>query len=232
MPIPDEPRPTLRALRLCRLVECRSLLQNGAILTAMALARGDEFQATVTVDFIVPMLKPRHPLTRLADGIEGLVGKAGMIFQCLKLCTRFQYQVTNTALTPQKPASHSRTGNPLWSALDLGLIIRHIQQCSTHSIQHNHVISDLKIRNIDCSVPSRYIVISKKEILSNYIAYLLVGAFACCFGTTASPATVFAGDTVHRTQARPVVFDNDADFDDTVALAALAELHIIGWIDL
>ena len=44
----------------------------------------DEFQATVAVDLIVPMLKPRHPLTRLADGIEGLAGKAGMIFQCLK----------------------------------------------------------------------------------------------------------------------------------------------------
>ena len=60
------------------------MCQNGAILTAMALARGDEFQATVAVDFVVPMLKPRHPLTRLADGIEGLVGKAGMIFQCFE----------------------------------------------------------------------------------------------------------------------------------------------------
>lgn len=50
----------------------------------MTLAGGDEFQATVAVDFVVPVLKSRHPLTRLADGIEGLVGKAGMIFERLE----------------------------------------------------------------------------------------------------------------------------------------------------
>ena len=35
-----------------------------------------------------------------------------------------------------------------------------------------------------------------------------------------------------RAHAHPVVFDTDADFDDTVALAALAEQHIKGEIDL
>jgi purine nucleosidase len=40
------------------------------------------------------------------------------------------------------------------------------------------------------------------------------------------------GDRGSRAHQRPVIFDTDADFDDTVALAALAEQHIKGLIDL
>lgn len=36
----------------------------------------------------------------------------------------------------------------------------------------------------------------------------------------------------HNAHARPVIYDNDADFDDTVTLAALAEQHLEGRIDL
>jgi purine nucleosidase len=40
------------------------------------------------------------------------------------------------------------------------------------------------------------------------------------------------GDRGVRGHQHPVIFDTDADFDDTVALAALAEQHINGVIDL
>ena len=39
-------------------------------------------------------------------------------------------------------------------------------------------------------------------------------------------------DRGRRAHQQPVIFDTDADFDDTVALAALAEQHIKGLIDL
>ena len=40
------------------------------------------------------------------------------------------------------------------------------------------------------------------------------------------------GNRSNRAHQHPVIFDTDADFDDTVALAALAEQHIKGLIDL
>ena len=40
------------------------------------------------------------------------------------------------------------------------------------------------------------------------------------------------GDGSVRRHQHPVIFDTDADFDDTVALAALAEQHLKGLIDL
>ena len=49
----------------------------------------------------------------------------------------------------------------------------------------------------------------------------------------AATAGVAVGKNDHqRGYAPPVIFDNDADFDDTVALAALAEQHLKGHIDL
>jgi purine nucleosidase len=58
----------------------------------------------------------------------------------------------------------------------------------------------------------------------------LMGAIAAALVLNTAALPVYGHDQGSR--PRPVVFDNDADFDDTVALAALAEQHIKGRIDL
>jgi inosine-uridine nucleoside N-ribohydrolase len=60
----------------------------------------------------------------------------------------------------------------------------------------------------------------------------LVGIIACVSVIGAGAGATVEGEGGNRAQARPVIFDTDADFDDTVALAALAEQHIKGRIDL
>jgi purine nucleosidase len=59
----------------------------------------------------------------------------------------------------------------------------------------------------------------------------LVGMIACVSVIVAGAGATVEGEAGHSSQARPVIFDTDADFDDTVALAALAEQHIKGQID-
>jgi purine nucleosidase len=59
---------------------------------------------------------------------------------------------------------------------------------------------------------------------------LMVGILgAVCIVTTTSAVAVGNNNDPY---ARPVIYDHDADFDDTVALAALAQQHLDGRIDL
>jgi purine nucleosidase len=63
------------------------------------------------------------------------------------------------------------------------------------------------------------------------LTFVLVAMLACvCVSTPAAMPAVQREDGRHH--ARPVIHDMDADFDDTVALAALAEQHLQGRIDL
>ena len=59
---------------------------------------------------------------------------------------------------------------------------------------------------------------------------MLVGSFVAILTICGSAQA--DGDRGSRAHQHPVIFDTDADFDDTVALAALAEQHIKGQIDL
>ena len=64
----------------------------------------------------------------------------------------------------------------------------------------------------------------------------LLGILSCVFlmvsGAVSGPAVAGQSGDDLGAHPRPVVYDTDADFDDTVALAALAEQHIKGRIDL
>lgn len=59
-----------------------------------------------------------------------------------------------------------------------------------------------------------------------------VGILGGLFIVAATVRAAVGKNNHQRGHAQPVIFDNDADFDDTVALAALAEQHIQGRIDL
>lgn len=53
------------------------------VLAPMALARGDDFQGTVAMLVVLPLLESGHPLTGLLQGIERLVRKAWRYFTVL-----------------------------------------------------------------------------------------------------------------------------------------------------
>jgi inosine-uridine nucleoside N-ribohydrolase len=70
------------------------------------------------------------------------------------------------------------------------------------------------------------------EMFMKRSIHMVVGMVGCALVVAATSGVAVGAKGGSSTYVPHVIYDNDADFDDTVVLAALAEQHIRGHIDL